>query len=168
MPRTRARRDLEYVGIPDARSATDEAEPDLPPAHLFARRLLVRDGYPADSEQRAVIDALQGTCARVCSNLRDTMGDDGCTALLARALARTEGGHPSLGSIRRISRGKIAIDNVAGGVESHGVAPVTAGVEALLAALIEILGKLIGEDMAIRVMELGTPRGGRGENASSP
>jgi len=156
------------VGIPDARSAKDQAQPDVPPSHLIARRLLVRDGYPADSEQRAAIEALQGTCARVCSNLRDTMGDDGCTALIARALARTESGHPALTSIRRISRGKIAIDNVAGGVESHGVAAVTAGVEALLASLFEILGKLIGEDMATRIMELGSPRARRADNGASP
>jgi len=130
--------------------------------------LLGREGIPGDGEQRGVGDALQRMCARMCCNLRDTMGDDGCTALLARALARTEAAHPALMSIRRISRGTISLDRVVDGVEAHGVAAVTAGIEALLIALIEILGRLIGEDMAIRILELGEPRPARSNPASSP
>lgn len=154
--------------IPDARSANETDESGLSASAQFARRLLVRDGAPEGGEQRGSDEALQRTCARVCSNLRDTMGDDGCTALLARALARTEAKHPALTTIRRINRGNIAIDNVADGVETHGVAATTAAVEALLTALIDVLGKLIGDDMAIRIMELGAPRAGRGDAASSP
>ena len=80
------------------------------------------------------------------------MGDDGCAALLARALARTEGAHPVLTVMRRITDGDIVLDGVAAGVERHGIGAVTAGLEALFAALTDILGRLIGEDMALRVM----------------
>ena len=142
-----------------------ESEPNA--SAQVARRLLLREGVPADGEQRGVGEALQRTCARVCSNLRDTMGEDGCTALLARALARTEGTHPALTRIRRISRSSIALDGVADGVETHGAVVVTAAIEALLAALMDVLGNLIGDDMAIRMIELGAPRARRGDAASS-
>lgn len=155
------------MSIPDARSTSETHESGLPASAQFARRLLVREGVQVTGEQRSVADALQRTCARVCSNLRDSMGDDGCTALLARALARTEPIHPVLTSIRRISRGSIALDGVVDGVETHGIAVTTAAIEALLAALIEVLGKLIGDDMAIRIMELGAPRARRSGPVSS-
>ena len=156
-----------YVGIPAAISAIETPESKPNTSAQIVRRLLVREGVPADGEQRVVGEALQRTCARVHSNLRESMGDDGCTALLARALARTEAKHPALTSIRRISRGNIALDGVASGVETHGAAAVTAAVEALLAALMDVLGNLIGDDMAIRLIELGAPRARRGDAASS-
>ena len=94
------------------------------------------------------------------------MGDDGSTALLARALARTEAKHPALTTARRISRGGITLDNVAEATETHGAAAMTAAVEALFAALVEVLGNLIGEDMAVRIMEIGAPDAPSGDKAS--
>jgi len=100
-----------------------------------------------------VVAALERTCLRVSDNLRDSMGNDGCNALLVRALARTEANHPALKNICRLSGGDIHLDGVLASVETHGVAAVTAAIEALLAALVEILGRLIGEDMAIRLID---------------
>ena len=100
-----------------------------------------------------VAAALQRTCVRVSANLRDSVGDDGRDALLGRAFARTESDHPALKDIRKLNHGAVQLDNVVASVEAHGVAPVTAAVEALLAALVDILGRLIGEDMAMRLLD---------------
>lgn len=125
------------------------------PASLqIARRLLAHEAAQvSEGGAEMVIAALQRTCLRVSNNLRDSMGDDGCNALLARALTRTEAKNPALTDIRRLHDGGIYLDGVLASVETHGVAAVTASIEALLAALVEILGRLIGEDMAIRLID---------------
>jgi hypothetical protein len=101
--------------------------------------------------------ALQRTLVRVCANLRDSVGDDGRDALLGRALARAESEHPALKDIRRLNHGAVQLDNVVASVEAHGVAAVTTAIEALLAALLDVLGRLIGEDMAMRLLDQDLP-----------
>ena len=105
--------------------------------------------------------ALQRTCVRVTTNLRDALGDDGCDALLARSLARTEALHPALRDIRRIDSKSIHLDNLAASVDQYGVAVVTNAVAALLTALIETLTRLVGEDLAVSIIDQNprTPRG---------
>jgi hypothetical protein len=129
------------------------------PASLqLARRILARDADQVrDGAPEKVGAALKRTCLRVSENLRDAMGEAGWTALLARALARTEADHPVLQSIRRQNEGDIDLDAVVAGVEVQGVASLTAAFEALFAALIEILGRLIGEDMAMRLIDHDAP-----------
>jgi len=139
------------------------------PASLeVARRLLAREraggseGEPVDAGV-----ALQRTLARVAQALRDSMGEDGCNALLARALARTDSVHPALQSIR-VEEDSIYLDGVVASVEAHGVGAVTTAIEALLAALVDVLARLIGEDMAIRLIENDASRPRTGGGAQSP
>jgi len=123
-----------------------------------ARRLVAREAAQVGgSEPEKVGAALTRTCLRVSENLRDTLGDAGWAALLARALARTEADHPALKGIRRQNEDDIDVACVVAGVDVHGVASSTAAFEALLAALIEILGRLIGEDMAMRLIDPDPP-----------
>jgi hypothetical protein len=122
------------------------------PAQEMARRLLTRE-TAAVGDPAAVAAVLQRACLRVSANLRDAVGDDGRDALLARALARTESDHPALKDVRGLNHGAIQLDNVVASVEAHGVAAVTAAIEALLAALLDVLGRLIGEDMAMRLLD---------------
>jgi hypothetical protein len=124
----------------------------FPATQEMARRLLARE-ISATAEPAAVAAALQRACARVMANLRDAVGDDGRDALLARALARTETDHPALKGIRAINNGVIHLDSVVATVEAHGVAPVTTAIVALLAALLDVLGRLIGEEMAMRLLD---------------
>jgi hypothetical protein len=121
----------------------------------LARRMIARDAAHADAaEARDIALALQRTCRHVSETLRDSLGDDGCNALLSRALARTEAHHPALKLIRRQDERGIHLDGVVAAAETAGSAQATAAVEALLGALMDVLGKLIGEDMAIRIMDL--------------
>lgn len=131
----------------------------------LARRLIARATKGGGPDPANVAAALQRTCTRVVDNLRDAMGDDGCTALLVRALVRSESHHPALADIRRLHDGGVTIDGVERATTTHGAAAVTAAVEGLMAALVDVLGRLIGEDMAIRIMELDAPRARRGDTS---
>jgi len=146
-----------------------EGTASSPTSLQVARRVLARESATGSkAEPKAVGAALQRTCLRVSENLRDAMGEDGSNALLARALARTESEHPALKSAYRRHQGGIHLDGVIASVEAHGVAAVTAAIEALLAALVDILGRLIGEDMAIRLIDQDAPRSRKGNGAKTP
>jgi hypothetical protein len=89
------------------------------------------------------------------------MGDAGCAALLARALARTEGAHPVLKDLRRPADEadeRIRLEGIAAIAAAHGIDSVTAAIEALIAAVVDILTRLIGDDMAIRLLDHDGPR----------
>lgn len=124
------------------------------PSLQFAQRLIAREVGSVNGRGPGPDGAaLQTVCARVVDTLCNSLGEDGCDALLARALSRTEPHHPALRSIRRLSAGGIHLDGVAAAVDIHPAGEVTAAVEALLGAVVEVLGRLIGEDMAIRILD---------------
>ena len=119
----------------------------------IARRLLSREAPSSNGgDAHAAGVALERACARVSERLRDSMGEEGHNALLARALAHTEGSHPALKGIRRSDNG-MHLDGIVASVEIHGVPAVTRSIEALFAAVFDILGRLIGEDMAVRIID---------------
>ena len=138
-----------------------------PTSRDLARRLLAREAPPADNPAMAAA-ALQRACARVSANLRDSVGDDGRDALLARALARTESDHPALKDVRGVDHGAVHLNNVVASVEAHGVAAVTLAIEALLAARLDVLGRLIGEDRAMRLRDLDLPGPSRDGGTRTP
>jgi hypothetical protein len=122
-----------------------------------ARRILMRNA-PAirQGTPESAALALQGSCTRFTDTLCDSMGEAGCAALLARAFARTQEAHPLLRSMRGPdvnSAASARLDGIVASVQSHGVEAVTAALEALLTAVIEILIRLIGEEMTIRLID---------------
>jgi hypothetical protein len=131
---------------------------DLPPsaARDMARQLLDRATKGTDQPD-AVGAAIQRLCTRVSDNLRQSVGDDGYNALVARVLRRTEPEHPVLTDIRRVGDSSIYLDRVSAGVESHGVAEVQAAIESLLATLIDVLAGLIGADMVLNLLDHDDP-----------
>lgn len=119
----------------------------------IARQVLARDPPTVgDGAPEPAGQALQRSWTRVTDTLRDSMGDAGCAALLARALAHTEAAHPVLKDLRRSETDDVRLDGIAASVDAHGIEAVTAAVEALLAAVLDILTRLIGEDMATRLI----------------
>ena len=134
-----------------------------------ARRILARDalapGHGTGSvTPEAAILALQRSCTRVTDALRNSMGDAGCAALFTRALARTEGAHPVLKELHGGADEGIRLDGIATSANAHGIESVTAAIEALIGALVDILTRLIGDDMALRLLDhdgpQAPPRGG--------
>lgn len=96
---------------------------------------------------------LEYRCRQVTGSLRDALGPDGCSALLARALAECESLHPVLKHMRGPDGREIQLDGVSAGIERYGVDAAEAGVEAMLSSLAGTLGRLIGEDMALRLID---------------
>ena len=123
-----------------------------------ARRILARDTLAAGDGTGSAPPgtanlALQRSCIRVTDALRDSMGDAGCAALLARALARAERAHPALKELHGGGEEGIRLDFIAASADAHGTDTVRAAIEALIAALVDILTRLIGDDMAIRLLD---------------
>lgn len=112
--------------------------------------------------------ALQRMIVRVSETLRDSMGEDGRNALLVRALARSEADHPALKKIVVLDDHGIQLDGVGASIEAHGVKTVTAAIEAFLAALIDVLGRLIGEEMAMQMIDQDNPQPPMGGGAKAP
>jgi hypothetical protein len=141
-----------------------------PPISLqIARRLLALEAAQGnEGEPERVGAALQRTCLRVSETLRDSMGEGGSNALLVRAFLRSEGDHPLLKNIYRLNGGTLHLDGVVASVEAHGVSGVTTAIEALLAALFDILSRLIGEDMTIRLFDHDAPRSQSGDEGRAP
>lgn len=122
------------------------------PAHAAARRLWDRavaasapDGDAFAATDRVLADLEQG--------LRRWVGAEGYAALLQRATALTLPAHPALARIDDLGLNPVPrLDT-----------PVTddairGGVVALLVALMELLGRIIGFEMAMRLVEqLGKP-----------
>lgn len=74
-------------------------------------------------------------------------------ALLTRALAKARDGHAALEHIQvRGPEEPPFFDGLEDAALAHGAGAVIAGIEATLAALIDLLARLIGEDMAVDIV----------------
>ena len=110
--------------------------------------------------------ALGYRCRQVTASLREALGPDGCSALLARALAECEPTHPVLKHMRGPDGREVQLEGVSAGIERFGFDAAEAGAEAMFASLTGILGRLIGEDMAMRLIDLGAGESSQNEEAS--
>ena len=90
-------------------------------------------------------------------NLSRWVGIEGSNALVARALARARADHPALSNVRYTSQSAVCLDGLAESARLHGAGAATDGVVAILTALIDLLGRLIGEDLAMRLVEQSVP-----------
>lgn len=119
--------------------------------HLWARAA----GDTIDPEK--ISAAAERLCGALDEGLGRWIGREGYRALLERALAVTQAEHPALGSLHCLN-GKEPVQKIA--ERPHGAGEVGAGMVALIAALIDLLGKVIGEEMAMRLVEhSGMPSG---------
>jgi hypothetical protein len=64
--------------------------------------------------------------------------------------------------------GDVHVDEVLATIEEYGVGAITAAIENLLAALIDILSRLIGEDMAIQLIDQDVPQSRPHDGAREP
>jgi hypothetical protein len=117
-----------------------------------ARQLLARESAGGDDSE-TVVAGIQRTCRRVTANLCRSVGEDGCHALLTRAISRAQAEHPALRGILRAPDAGITVADVAATVDRHGAPAVLAAVEAMLVALVDILAGLIGSDMVLNILD---------------
>lgn len=130
----------------------DTPSPTQSPAGQIARRLTrahqseSKNGDTAARNAAAAGDSLYRELSR-------WVGPDGCHALFARALAETRTEHPALAQIQLRARSEPYIDGVAETIMAHGDPVTAAALESMLVRLVELLGRLIGDDMAMKLIE---------------
>jgi hypothetical protein len=101
---------------------------------------------------------LHRSYTRVTDALRNSMGEAGRAALLARALACTEQAHPALKELHVLGDDGVRVDDIAASIDSHGQVEVAAAIEALIGGVLDILSRLVGADMAMQLTGDGAPR----------
>jgi hypothetical protein len=114
-----------------------------------SRQFWAHDGLAAGTPEEMAAAAEQG-CARLRAVLTRWIGSDGYRALVDRALEQARAGHPAIAGLQ-CQAGDV--QGVAAAVGVHGAAEVKQGVLALVARLIDLLSRLIGEEMAVRLVE---------------
>jgi hypothetical protein len=122
------------------------------PARQIARRLVESRRHErtgADTAARAAVSA----CEHLYRELSRWVGSDGCHALFTRALAQARTEYPALGQIQLHARSEPYIDGVAETIMAQGDGATAEALESILARLIELLGRLIGDDMAMKLIE---------------
>lgn len=144
----------------------DDDRSRLPTGIEFARELVRRQVREPAPPTRQLADALHRTCESVFSNVRLSMGDDGCRALFGRAFSAVHDQHPAIETLRVAGDCEIPRERLLAAIETHGASATTSAVEALLAALVDILARLIGADMTIRILDPGTSTAERADGES--
>ena len=121
--------------------------------------------HPAREIVRRVINSLGSEQTGGDASLRAAAGDhlyrelsrwvgpDGCHALFTRALAEARSEHPSLNEVRLRVGSEPYIGGVAETVVAYGDATMAKSLESMLVHLVELLGRLIGDDMATKLIE---------------
>jgi len=122
-----------------------------------ARQFWAHDGLDAGAPEEMAAAAEQG-CARLRAVLTRWIGSEGYRALVDRALAQARAEHLAIAGLQ-CQGGDV--EGVAVAVGVHSAAEVREGILALVAGLIDLLSRLIGEDMATRLVEQAWAGGGR-------
>jgi hypothetical protein len=130
----------------------DSLSRDQPQARHIARRLINSrrsEGAASDTGARAAAAA----CDHLYRELSQWVGPDGCHALFTRALVQARTEYPALEKIQLRARSEPYVDGVAETIMAHGEAATAEALESMLVRLIELLGRLIGDDMAMKLIE---------------
>lgn len=133
--------------IPKSTAAADVAE------RLWARAI---GGATAPGEVAAAADLM---CAQVGAGLRRWIRAAGYNALLDRALANARPEHPVLDFVSCLGTDATVIVGV---VRARGAGELSAGLVAVVSELVELLGRIIGAEMAVQLVEqisIPSPRG---------
>ncbi|MGZ8377237.1 MAG: hypothetical protein ACXW0Z_08335 [Gemmatirosa sp.] len=122
-----------------------------------AYRLIAREsaapGSPPPDDGAAAERALH----RLAGELTGWFGPFGTHALITRALAHARAEHPSLGGVTLGTPSALNVEGLAHSARGHGAAGAAGAVE-LLAWIIELLGRLIGDELAAVLVASGASR----------
>lgn len=119
-----------------------------------ARRLWTRSGG-GTSEPEKVAAGVERLCGQLRDGLTRWVGAHGYRVVLDRALGLTQAEHPALRDLSCLGDDASA---TTGAVRAHGAGAMAAAMVALIATMIEVLGRAVGEEMAVHLVEqTGTP-----------
>jgi hypothetical protein len=126
-----------------------------------ARRLWAR--YAGDeATAEGLASASERLFLELEARLTRWVGAEGFRVLWGRALEQAQAAHPALASFSDREWGGRAM---ASAVQVHSGRQVAAGVIAVLATLIDLLGRIIGEEMAVRLVEQAGEPSSRAESS---
>lgn len=108
-----------------------------------------RDRKSAAADAEAVTSAFQ----RVSVELTRWVGADGCNALINRALSRAQASHAGLSGLTIPNHSRPVLEGMPDAIAAHGAGAIAAGLEAMLVTLFELLGRLIGDDLSLKLAE---------------
>lgn len=125
-------------------------------AQQLAQRLVeLEQKASGPKTSRAFAAALAGQ--KLQQSLSRWIGSDGCHALFLRAREEARSDRPALEPLYLRVRSEPYVEGVAQSIEAFGEAATADAIESLLADMIELLGRLIGVDMATNLIERGLP-----------
>lgn len=118
-------------------------------ATTVARRLWAR-ATPDDTPPEALAAAVDRICSHLRTGLGRWIGAEGYHSLLDQALGRVRQTHMVLRGFGCMGDEQPAI---LAAIQKHGADAVLAAMVDLVAMLVELLGQIIGEEMAVRLVE---------------
>jgi hypothetical protein len=134
-------------------------------ARQIARRL-IESHRSERAEGHTSARAAAAACDQLYRELSRWVGPDGCHALFTRALAQARTEYPALGQIQLHARSEPYIEGVAEAIMAHGDPATAEALESMLVHLVELLGRLIGDDMAMKLIERSLAASERGDPTS--
>jgi hypothetical protein len=140
----------------------DTASGKQPPAREIAGRLISSRRSERKGGETAA-RAAAAACDNLYRELSRWVGSDGCHALFTRALAETRIEYPALAQIQLRARSEPYIDGIAETIMAHGDPATAEALESMLVRLVELLGRLIGDDMAMKLIERSLASSERGD-----
>lgn len=138
----------------------------------LAAREIAQGVVRAGRSQSIAGDSASGASASACSYLYNELsrwiGSEGCHQLFTRALADARKESALLQSIQLTAGAVPYVQGIEAAIAEHGDAEIAAGIETMLLRLVELLGRLIGDDMAIKLITPVLAKGatGRGTPAT--
>lgn len=108
--------------------------------------------------------AAERAFARVSVSMVRWIGPDGSQALFMRALGLAQAQRPALKSIPPPARSVLVLEPLADTVDPQDTNAVMDAAAMILTTLIELLGRLIGNDLAIRLVGHDSPGQGAGRS----
>ena len=95
----------------------------------------------------------RGALHQAIAELSRWVGPDGCRALLTRALNRAVQQHPVLGNVQVVSHSAPVLTGLDESVEASSVEAVGAGLTSTLVHLFDLLGRVIGDELTLKLTE---------------
>jgi hypothetical protein len=125
---------------------------DSKTAQAAAHRLLV-SGMPEHGTPDATAAGAEYVFAHLFRNLSQWIGTAGCHALFTRAIVLSVPRHPVLTGVRHHQQGAPHLDRLTENAREYGSQATAEGAIAMLATIITMLTGLIGEDIAMSLLE---------------
>lgn len=133
-------------------------------AETLARQLFERE-LAANSSADAIGEVAERICTQFTGGLARWFGPFGSHALFTRALARAQATHAALADVTLTDDSCFRGLDVA--AREHSAPVIVDAVVAMFAALGEQLGRMIGDDFALSLLEQSTKHSVTGNNARS-